>query len=350
MREVKYLSPTSVAKFYDNRTEFYLQYLADNRPPRLPQTEPMSMGSAFDAYVKAYMFDKIFGSTDPKFEFENIFEEQVEEQNRTWARINGKYVFECYQKSGALANLMIELQDAMEAPRFELKVEKRVTHESTVEGIPLLGKPDIFFVTKEGARVILDWKVNGYCSHANTSPRKGYVWVSDGYGIESGYSPSNRNRIPHKDAQVMRINGMDINVAEYLENIYEEWAAQLAMYAWILGEPVGGKFITGIDQIVANGGKSQHYIYVNTNGLDIDITVPLLRIAAHRGRISDDWQQTYFQKIRNCWGIIKSGHIFDDVSREESNQRCEILDTYYLAFQDSDDPNEQWFKTATGRG
>jgi hypothetical protein len=53
---------------------------------------------------------------------------------------------------------------------------------------------------------------------------------------------------------------------------------------------------------------------------------PLIRVAQHRCRISKDWQLKLKDRLVKCWGIIQSGHIFDDLSREESDARCEVLD------------------------
>lgn len=69
-------------------------------------------------------------------------------------------MFECYLKSGALSNMMIELNRAAGEPRFEFSIQGTVSGE--VGEIPLLGRPDIFFINDQGARVIWDWKVNGF--------------------------------------------------------------------------------------------------------------------------------------------------------------------------------------------
>jgi len=153
MRQPKYLSPSSLACFYNDRTAYYLRYLADNRPPREKQTKPMAVGSAFDAYVKAHLEKCLFG----KELFEELFESQVEEHNRDWAREAGKHVFDAYRVSGALKDLLIELQQSKEPPVFEGTINEEVN------GVPLLGKPDVFFINKYDAHIIFDWKVNRQC-------------------------------------------------------------------------------------------------------------------------------------------------------------------------------------------
>jgi len=324
VRTPKYLSNTSISLFYGDRTEFYLKYLADNRPPRFKQTRPMSVGSAFDAYVKSDICDKLFGpGAKPEFERDHIFEIQVEEHNRDWAREAGQHVFECYKRSGAFDMLMLELSLADGDPRFEFTVRREI------EGIPLLGKPDLWFITNKGLHVLIDWKVNGYCANRSVSPRKGYVTLFDGWD-HSKHKPSRNHKSMHKDAQPMNVGGIICNIATYLEDVDIKWADQTCLYGWLMGEPVGAKFVTGIDQIVAKPAEPK----------------PLLRVARHRARVSEAYQRGLWQRIKHVWQVIQSGHIFDDRSRAESDSRCKILDDYHKAY-DGDDPNEQWFQEAT---
>jgi hypothetical protein len=181
MRRPEYLSPTSLALFRKDTTEFYLNYLSDNRPPRIPQNQPMSIGSAFDAYVKSYLHTALFGvGNDPRYGFESLFEAQVEPHNRDWARDHGQYVFNQYKSAGALADLMTELRGAQGEPRFEFEAKGAVNgyREPAVKRlgeVVLMGKPDCHFINNQGAHVILDWKVNGYCSPSAHSPKPGYI-------------------------------------------------------------------------------------------------------------------------------------------------------------------------------
>lgn len=328
MRTPKYYSPTSIAKFYEDRTEFYLKYLADNRPPRIAQTPPMSIGSAFDAYIKAYLSEKLFGEIRDGFGLEELFETQVESHNRDWAWTNGEYVFNCYKSSGALASLMLELEDAMDEPRFEFTVTEKIVHESCTDGITLLGKPDLYFTTKDRIKVILDWKVNGYCGKSATSPAKGYVRIVDGWNYERA-KPSRGAGTPHKNADVMMDGGIEINISISLEEANASWGMQTSIYGWLTGEAIGSQFITAIDQIVAKPVADGR---------------PLLRIASHRCYITPEFQEELYQRIVQMDNTIKSGHIFDDQTREASDEQCKILDVYHDAFKtDSDDPKEQWF-------
>ena len=323
MREVKYLSPTSLTSFYEDRTEFYLRYISDHRPPRFPQTKPMSIGSAFDARVKSHLVKNLRG--DPEWDFDNLFQQQVESQNRDWALPASLYVFNAYVKSGALADLMLELEQAVHDPRFEFTVEDHVSHVNFDTAIPFLGKPDVYFITKDGGQVIYDWKVNGFCGKSATSPRKGYVMVRDAY---SGAKESRGNGKPHKDSQILSVGGLDINVTHFLEDIDQSWAKQLSIYGWVLGEAIGSGFIVGIDQIVSKGLQDPY---------------PLLRVASFRSRISEDFQNKVYALAYAAWTQIQTGYIFDDLPREESDARCAMLDDYYKAFE-GDEPKDEWFR------
>ena len=322
MRIPEYISPTSLAQFFDDRTEFYLKYIADNRPPRLPQTKPMAAGSAFDAYLKAYISEALFGVVKPEFELKTIFEMQVEKHNQDWAWGVGKYLLEQYKATGALSDLMLELSLAIHAPRLEFTVQDTVNILGTP--IPLLGKPDIYFVVKGGSHIIPDFKVNGYCGSRATSPKPGYVMVRGDWGRGNGG--------PHKNAQLMKIDGINVNIATYLEDTDDTWARQLFIYALILGENIGSKFIAGIEQIVCKP----------TNDM------PSIRVASHRCRISEGYQKKIAEQLLICWTAIQEKHIFTDLTKEENDARCASLDNYYKAFEgDDNDPNEKWFHTIT---
>jgi hypothetical protein len=324
MKKPKYLSPTSIALFYRSPEEYYLKYLADQSPPRMPQTEAMAVGSSFDAHVKSYIYEKFYGKKDPAFELQTIFEQQVEPQNREVALAAGAYCFNCYKEYGSLSDLMLELNSASEAPRMEFTVEGRVTHEANVNGIPLSGKPDVYFKTKDGAHVVYDWKVNGYYGTGNTSPAKGYLKIR-GHASFRGINQS------HKDAMPMMLKGIIINTAHYLEQINDTWADQLAIYSWLLGVPVGEEVIVGIDQLVfSNPGR-------------------LCRVAVHRCRISPFYQRELYKKLEWAWKVIESGHMFRELSPEESLKRQQMLDCQYEAFVPSGDKNEDWYKSISRR-
>lgn len=318
MRMPKYISPTALQTWEKNPEDYYLNYLAEIRPPRIAQTQPMSVGAAFDAYIKSYFHETLFGKNHKDsnlFEFQTIFESQVEPHNRDWALENGKYAFECYRISGAMSDLLLTLQAAISEPRFEFTIE------GTVGDVPLLGKPDVYFIHKNGKPIILDWKVNGYCSKSPKSPEKGYVNVRDGWVG----TPSRGSNRTHKDAFVINIDGIRVNVAIPLEQINTDWAVQTSTYAWLCGAQIGEQFIVAIDQLCCSPGKK-------------------IRVAEHRCTISAPFQLGVVNRYKSLWETIHSDHILRSLSKEDSKRRCEMLELTYQAYADMDDVDRAMFE------
>src|SRR5687767_12703140 len=104
-RVPKFLSPSALGTWLQNKEEYFLKYCATDRPPRIAQNNAMSVGSGFDAYVKSYLAKEL-GITDERFVFETLFEAQVEPQNRDFALAAGLKCFKVYQTTGALGELV----------------------------------------------------------------------------------------------------------------------------------------------------------------------------------------------------------------------------------------------------
>ncbi len=301
MREPKYLSPTSIGIWQTNRDQFYMYYLCEKRTARDPQTEPMAVGSAFDAKVKSWLVERLLGKR-PQFEFTTLFEAQVEAQNRDEALRAGNEVFNAYVGQGALSDLLLDLEGCIGEPRFEASLEAPVSMSGMFGDVPLLGKPDIYFITKLGARIIFDWKVNGYYSAKPVSPKPGYVRQR---------TMDKNNGRAHDKAMVMTVDGIKISAMHPLCSVEKTWAAQLSIYAWLLGESIGAQFIAAIDQIAV--------------AKDCFGTREF-RIAQHRSTITEKFQTDLYKMAHAIWHQIKSGHIFDKMSREESDKHCRLLD------------------------
>ncbi len=328
MRKLEYLSPTSLKLYMEDKVDFYMQYLADTRAPRGAQTQPMSIGSSFDAYIKSHIYQLLFGKGhNPQFEFETIFEKQVETQWRDWARTHGKYVFEQYIASGALADLMLELNKAIGTPRFEFDLKGEVRSvDKNIDGVTFLGKPDIHFTNSAGLGITFDWKVNGYCSKTGVSPKPGYVCIKPGFMM-------------HNDCNRKLFKDMIINVDSSLDRIDKDWANQLSIYSWLCGEPVGGKFVTAIDQVCCNNNKN---FLAGSGGY------PQLRFAQHRLLVDEQYQHQLFDIAKDAWNCINNGHYFSELTKEESDFRCESLNKRAAEqWIQSDDPTEQAFKEMT---
>jgi hypothetical protein len=298
MREMKYLSHSGMKLYYEDAEAFYARYCAEVRPPREPQNHYMAVGSSFDAYVKSYLFNRLVGRDDKSQAFDTLFTNQVEPHNRDRALVDGKEVFDFYKKCGALADLILDMEGCVGEPKFEVEITGHVGVSNRIGAVPILGKPDIFFITKHGARIIFDWKVNGFYSKSPASPKTGYLKLFPG-------------SMPHPKTQPLTHRGFTVSGNYPLNFTDKEWASQLSTYAWVLGEEVGGDFICIIDQICCNSTTRQH------------------RVARHVGTVQEKFQQEVFDKYHTCWYAVKNNHVFRNLSYEDSLMRCKTLDTIF---------------------
>ena len=289
MRKPKYLSPSGLGTWTKDRDEYYRRYLADNRWPRDPQTQPMAAGSAFDAYVKAYMYKELKLGDDSSYELKTLFEAQVAEEWRDWAWDWGKECFDWYKGVGGLADIMLlcsgtgvlevemefEVRGLVSGPGPEGVVSgPRPTDRP--EGIVFMGKPDLC-IRRDGGRppVILDWKVNGACAARRPSPRPGYV-NKRGAGRGCG--------VPYKGAIVAMDSRGDIRCLNI--GITGDWGRQLAIYSWVMGAPVGEGWFCCVDQLC-----------LDRNGVENGV------LAQHRGVVMADEQRRVWDSALECWNL-----------------------------------------------
>ncbi len=302
MRTPRSISPSALARFEKDRDDYYFTYLCDVRTEREPQSPPASVGSAFDAYVKSQLMSDIFGETT----FEELFESQVEEHNRDFARDAGAHVMENYIACGAYKDLLDLMEDAEEEPQFEFDAD------TVICGVPISGKPDCRFKHKDGAHVVLDWKVNGYCSKSATSPSKGYAMCRDGSGWPK---PSRSHEKSHSLYKPREFMGLTINEF-FMEHVSVDWADQLSLYAWMMGEPVGSdRMVVCIEQIVSKPQKG-----------GLEEGPPLLRIANHKCQVSPEHQHLLEKRLITMWEAVQSGHVFTDLSEDDNDDKCQELD------------------------
>jgi len=320
MRIPTYLSYSSLSTFEKNSEEFFIKHLAETRAPRVPQERPASVGSAFDAYVKAALHEALFGANnDPKYTFEALFEAQVEAHNRDWAREEGKYVFDCYQRAGQYDTLLELLKKAIEPPQMEFEVR------CLILGVPFLAKPDLRFVLEGPLKVVHDWKVNGFCGKSATSPNKGYMICNDGFKADK---QNKSHGTAHAQYVPLQLKGMVID-AGYLEDCSTGWADQLSLYGWSKGEAVGDQnVVLSVDQIVAKPVQEGR---------------PLLRVSSYRARVRRSYQEHLAKRLTTAWEVINSGHIFRDLSPEDSADRQSILEQQAISLINDGSDLEKFF-------
>lgn len=305
MKTIQHLSPTGLKTFGEDKVEFYRVYLSDFRPPRIKQTKQMAVGSAFDAFAKSFLYSRLVGKTDPAYGLDALFEKQVEPHNRDEALRVGKQVFDSYIGTGAMSALMLELKTGSHLS-FEFEVKQTV--KSVYGEATLLGRPDIFFINDQGARVVYDWKVNGFYSAA--SPNKMYVRILPGGDTHKAVYP-----VTEKGLRISNHPMEDTNL---------EWATQLSTYAWLLGEAVGSdEWFAGIDQLAYRNGD--------------------LRVASFRNRVGAMYQRQLFERYVDLWKLCHSGHYFNELSYEESRARCQQLDAENKALIGDGSSEDAWF-------
>jgi hypothetical protein len=325
MRKPDRLSHSALSLWEARPEEHYLRYLSERRPPRIPQDRPAAAGSAFDAYAKAYLYSALFGAADPKYTFEALFEAQVEAHNRDWALAEGQYVFDCYRVSGFLAKLLDELKKASEPPRFEFTVE------AVINGVPFLGKPDAKWITPYGIHVVHDWKLNGFCSRSAVSPHKSYQLSRDGWVGKQSKS----HDTAHKEYLDTLHCDMLVNTS-YMEVSNAKWADQLSLYGWAMGEQIGDEdVVLSIHQITAK---------------PIPESRPQLRVSQYRARVASEYQHQLVTRLKKCWDAIQSGHIFPNLSKEDSDARCAVLDEAAIGLLSDGSSREEFFNECTRQG
>lgn len=316
MRKPNYLSFSALTQFETDLDEAVLKYLADERPPREAQGQPASVGSAFDARTKSVLYERYYGPgyMPEKYSFDALFAAQVEPQNRDFALEAGDYVHACYKISGMFDKLVEILDRAIEPPQFEFTIEREVG------GVPLLGKPDGYAKLPNGKSVILDWKVNGYCSKSPVSPNAGYQLCLDGYRAPKQSASHNTS---HKNFRPILLDGVGTISESYLEDANEGWASQLSGYAWCLGEPVGTEDTVLIIHQVAC--KS------------LPAAKPLLRFAHFASRVRKPFQELLLKRYQKVWASIQSEHIYPHLSLEQSRERFELMNGQAKYMKDNQD-------------
>lgn len=320
MRTVTKLSTTSLHLWERDRDQFYLKYLSPDKPDWEPQSPAMSVGSAFDAFVKCSLHQHLFGNDgDGVYDLQTLFEHQVQNHEiRQWAWEAGKYAFDCYRTWGCYEELLRELEQSEEPPKFEFEASGEIA------GVPVVGKPDLWYV--RNVQVLYDWKVMGFCSRHPQSPKKLYKSCRDCWGTDrakptrGGGDPK-----PHKDYVEIDFHGHKIG-AHTLDQVDHSWADQLTIYSWLSGVEYGDPVVVGLDQLACKPSPDPE-----ANRW------PLIRVAQHRCRISEDWQTLLLARLQHCWAQLQSGHVFEDLTREESDERCRALDMQATVVGGEDD-------------
>jgi hypothetical protein len=303
-QRIHYLSYSAFKLFEQDPEKYYLRYMTKNDAARDPQNHHMAVGSAVDAFIKAELYKRLIGKGDPAFELQTLFEAQVESPQRDQAWVAGAKLFELYEKLGGLKNILECMRGCVGEPRFEKEIV------GPVEGVIILGRPDIHYIHRMGARIVHDFKAQGWYAQTKAQPKPGYLKISPG-GKAS------------RDCMPMLHKGFEINVTKTMNVSHLEWAEQLSMYAWTLGEQVGGDFILTIDHFCCDQQGGEH------------------RLAWYAALCNSQWQREFFNRLKRAWEHIQQGHVFIGMSKAENDMKCSVLD--------NEVPYDPVFEALTGR-
>jgi hypothetical protein len=323
LRTPEFLSPSSKSKWLADRVGYYLKYLTDVKQPREPQAIFMGVGSGFDARVKSEILTRVMGKpllSGSAYDFETLFEKQVEHHHRDRSLALSTEVYDSYVASGAMDALMKDIEKSPSAPMMEERL-KGVVGKST-----LLGLPDLVYIDAiSGFKVICDWKILGSASAkgGGASPPQGFQIVRDGW---SDGKPSKNNLGSHAKYTDRVIASQPNPFAAWdlpdykcvvgdvgLEDFNMDWADQMSTYAWLLGSKVGAQdFIVRIECAACRHPKK-------IEGMRI-------KWSTHMNQVSPTHQLGLIKTYNKMTEQIASGHIFDDLTREENDERCEILE------------------------
>ncbi len=287
-QKVKYLSYSAFTLFEKDPEKYYLRYMAPNKPPRDPQNHHMAVGSAIDAFIKAELYSRLIGKGDPAFGKQALFETQVEAPQRDMAWKAGTVLYNVYEKLGGMTNLLDHMKGCIGEPKFEKEVV------GPVESVTLLGRPDVHYIHRQGKRAVHDFKAQGYWAQTKAQAKPGYLRILPG-------GKASRDCMPGYH------HGIEINLSKQMQRVHLEWAEQLSMYAWILGEEVGGDYVLTIDHFCCDQQGGEH------------------RLAWYASICGSQWQREFFDRIKNAWEHIQRGHVFIHVSRAENDAKCAAL-------------------------
>jgi hypothetical protein len=336
LRKPKFLSPSSKSRWLSNRTGFYTKYLADTKQERAPQEIYMGVGSGFDAFVKSEIMTRCYGKPMMRgtaFDFETLFEAQVEHHHRDRSLAIATEVWEAYKASGALEALWSDIEKSPCAPMMEERVE------GTIGGVPLLGLPDLVYVDwRSLLKVVTDFKImgSGSAKGGGASPPQGFMVVRDGW---TEGKPSKNNGEAHKKHVPFEFGAGDLEGLSwpcdcdlqpgkmeigkaYLEDFNLDWADQMSTYAWLLGSKVGAEdFIVRIECGSCRHPKTADSMKV--------------KWSTHMNRVSNIHQIGLMRTYKEIWKCIEDEHIFSDMTKEDSQSRCEVLEMQAAAPQNT---------------
>lgn len=294
---MKYLSPTSFNLFRRDRHGFYKRYLADSpiwNQNAFKQNAAMAVGSAFDCLVKNKFNEALLGKA-------TNFEPNVEPGFKEIARVGGEECLDLYVSSGAFHELVELMKTSKLTPRFEFDAAGLVEGE-----VPIFGKPDCYFLTNTDMPVMLEFKINGYGTSANTrqhSPIK-HFWKCR----------NEKGKRTKDGAAYTSMHGVDVSVITRLEEVHADWAVQLTMYSWMIQGKCDHRLVGAVEQLLFNQSKKD------------GVLARSKEVVSGRYLLSKTFAERLRDEVLETWRTIDSGWIFRDLPKEQSQKYQELYD------------------------
>ena len=244
--------------------------------PRMEQTPQMAVGNVFDIHMKYHLASTVGRrDLDPRMLEESIDARYLGrrgspdkiDQLVLW---EGLRAYHAYKESPAL-RLLLEGVTNVEVPSGAARI---------TGGVPIWGKPDAELF-RAGRRVVQDWKVSG--AFATNKPSAETGWSYHFAKRMVGGEPKWIDEGPHHRS------------VEPLELLKEEWAIQLAMYAWLLGDAPGSDISGQIDKVLLLDGEVDVYVYRTTVGRDFQLRI--------------------LSELQLCWQKVLAGEILPEEYR-----------------------------------
>ena len=308
----RYYSPSQLGLFRSDRREYFLRYLC--KMPRQPQTKAMALGGVFDCFCKEMIALRVYGRNDVRcgsggehdldFMIDHAIDSAMPDADRSELIDLAAGLFERYRSSGHFGLLLKDVVAGTDVQMEQTVYHTVKSHEpSADEDFTVLGKPDLSF-WRGGVLHVYDWKVNGMWSKAGIGPLKDFVRCSPRTVASSKVGVEHKNvvMVPHASGTLVNAGGFGADA----------YALQLATYGLALGGR--GSIIAAIEQVsckpvgarykgdpfsgpASAGPKAVHFVTVCG--------------ALSLGGVEDAY--------RSMHRVLSSGHIFDDVSRGESD-------------------------------
>ena len=298
-RTPEYLSPSALSTWEGRTDEAFTRYIVPKRlrPAKPPQADYMSVGSAFDALVKADLASLFWSAglvAVRGFSLTDLIDKQCEPHTLPESLEVALALYGQYKQCGAYDNLT----EMIRASDIGCNMEFDVT--ATVGGVPILGKPDLWFNTILRSPVITDWKVSGSMSKCGVSPQQGYMLALDVNNTRT------HNQQHSKFAGVMHPGGVMVNGWK-MNDSTDYWADQLATYGWCKGFAVGSEdWIARIEQIAVRPGLRAKSV-------------------VHQSTVDSDYQKELLERYQRIWHHVSTGHYFHHLSRAQSDARANLM-------------------------